>query len=173
MVFVFLWLTSHSIVISRFIHVAVNGIILLFFMTEYYSIVYMYHIFFIYSSASEHWSWFHVLVIVSSAAMNFVVHVCFQIRVLVFSTCMLRSRISGPYGNWKWKVKVLISHSCWTLCDPMDCRLPGSVHEIFQTRILEWVDISFSRGSSWPRGQTWVFCIGRQILYHLSHQGSP
>ena len=75
-------------------------------MTEYYSIVYMYHIFFIYSSVSEHLSWFHVLVIVSSAAMIFVVRVSFQIRVLVFSTCMLRSRISGPYGNSeseKWK----------------------------------------------------------------------
>ena len=68
---------------------------------------------------------------------------------------------------------MLVSHSCWTLCDPMDCRLPGSVHEIFQTRILERVDISFSRGSSQPRDQTWVSCIGRQILYHLSHRGSP
>ena len=99
MVFVFLWLTSHNIVITRSIHVAANGIILLFFMTEYYSIVYMYHIFFIYSSVSEHLSWFHVLVIVSSAAMIFVVRVSFQIRVLVFSTCMLRSRISGPKGK--------------------------------------------------------------------------
>ena len=39
--------------------------------------------------------------------------------------------------------------SCWTLCDPMDCSLPGSsIHGIFQARILEWVAISFSRGSS-------------------------
>ena len=36
-----------------------------------------------------------------------------------------------------------------TLCDPMDCRLPGSwVHEIFQAVILEWVTMPFSRGSS-------------------------
>ena len=41
------------------------------------------------------------------------------------------------------------------------------------TRILEWIPIPFSRGSSQPRDQTWVPCIGRQILYHLSHQGSP
>ena len=42
--------------------------------------------------------------------------------------------------------------SCPTLCDPMDCSPPGSsVHEIFQSRILEWVAISFSRGSSLPR----------------------
>ena len=41
------------------------------------------------------------------------------------------------------------------LCDPMDCSLPrSSVHGIFQARVLEWVAISFSRGSSWPRDQT-------------------
>ena len=43
----------------------------------------------------------------------------------------------------------------------MDCSLPGSsVHGILQARILEWVAISFSRGSSRPRNQTWVSCIG-------------
>ena len=43
----------------------------------------------------------------------------------------------------------LVVKSCPTLCDPMDCRLPGSsVHGISQARILEWVAISFSRGSS-------------------------
>ena len=42
-----------------------------------------------------------------------------------------------------------IVQSCPTLCDPMDCGLPGfSVHGIFQARVLEWVAISFSRGSS-------------------------
>ena len=42
-------------------------------------------------------------------------------------------------------------------CDPMDYRLPGSsVHGISQARILEWVAISFSRGSSRPRGRTQV-----------------
>ena len=51
--------------------------------------------------------------------------------------------------------------SCLTLWDPMDCSLPGSsVHEILQARILEWVAISFSRGSSQPRDQTRVSCIG-------------
>ena len=49
----------------------------------------------------------------------------------------------------------------------MDCSLPGSsVHGISQARILEWVAISFSRGSSWPRNWTQVSCIGRWILYH-------
>ena len=46
------------------------------------------------------------------------------------------------------------------LCDPMDCRPPGSsVHGILQPRILEWVAISFSRGSSRPRDRNWVFRI--------------
>ena len=58
----------------------------------------------------------------------------------------------------------------------MDCSPPGSsVHGISQARILEWAAISFSRGSSWPRNQTWVywiFCIGRWVLYLLSHWGS-
>ena len=48
-----------------------------------------------------------------------------------------------------------VTQSCPTLCDPMDCSLPGSsVHEIFQARVLEWVAISFSRASSQPRDQT-------------------
>ena len=58
------------------------------------------------------------------------------------------------------KVKSEVTQSCLTLCNPMDYRLPGSsIHGIFQARVLEWVAISFSRGSSWPRDWTWVFCI--------------
>ena len=45
-------------------------------------------------------------------------------------------------------------------CNPMDCSLPGSsVPGILQVRILEWVAISYSRGSSWPRDQTQVSCM--------------
>ena len=52
----------------------------------------------------------------------------------------------------------------------MDCSLPvSSVHGILQARILEWVAISFSRGSSSHRDWTHFSCIGRQILYLLSH----
>ena len=51
--------------------------------------------------------------------------------------------------------------------EPMDCSLSGSsVHGISLARILEWVAISFSRGSSWPRVQTRVSCIIWWILYH-------
>ena len=54
-----------------------------------------------------------------------------------------------------------VAQSCPTLCDPVDCNLLGlSVHGIFQARILEWIAISFSRGSSWPRDQTQVSHIG-------------
>ena len=54
-----------------------------------------------------------------------------------------------------------------TLCDPLDCSPPIiSVHGILQARILEWVSISFSRGSSRPKDSTCVSYIGRQILYH-------
>ena len=54
-----------------------------------------------------------------------------------------------------------VVQSCPTLCDPMDCSLPGSsVHGILQARILEWVTISFSRGSSQPRDRTQVSRIG-------------
>ena len=55
---------------------------------------------------------------------------------------------------------MLVAQSCPTLFDPVDCSPPGStVHGIFQARILEWVAISFSRGSSWPRDRTQVSCI--------------
>ena len=53
-----------------------------------------------------------------------------------------------------------VAQSCLSLCDPMDYSLPGfSVHGISQARILEWVAISFSRGSSQPRDRIQVSCI--------------
>ena len=59
----------------------------------------------------------------------------------------------------------------------MDCSPPGSsVHGILQARTLEWVAMPSSRKSSQPRDQTrvsWVSCIGRRVLYHWRHLGSP
>ena len=57
-------------------------------------------------------------------------------------------------------MKLTCAASCPTLCDFMDCSLPGSsVHGIFQASLLEWVAISSSRGSSQPRNETYIFCI--------------
>ena len=61
-------------------------------------------------------------------------------------------------------VFVLVPQMCPTLCNPVDCSPPGSsVHGIFQARVLEWGAISFSRGSSWPRAQTWVSCTASRV----------
>ena len=63
------------------------------------------------------------------------------------------------------KVKVLVTQSCPTLCDPTDCSPPGfSIHGILQARILEWIAIPFSRESSWPRDWTQVFCIASRFF---------
>ena len=65
----------------------------------------------------------------------------------------LHSRISSSNVIPKKVKEREVAQLCTTLCDSMDCSLPGSsVHGIFQTRVLEWVVISFSRGSSQPRG---------------------
>ena len=68
-----------------------------------------------------------------------------------------------------------VAQSCLTLCDPVDCSPPGSsLHGIFQAKVLEWLAISFSRGSSRPRDQTRVsripgrcfnFWATREALY--------
>ena len=62
-----------------------------------------------------------------------------------------------------------VAQSCPTLCDPMNCGPPGSsAHGILQARVLEWVAMPSSRGSSWPRDQTlisYVSCIVRWVLY--------
>ena len=66
-----------------------------------------------------------------------------------------------------------VTQSCPTLCDPMDCTLPGSsVHGILQSRILEWVAIAFSRGIFLIKVLNPGLLCCRQIPYHLSHQGS-
>ena len=71
----------------------------------------------------------------------------------------------------------LVAQSCLTLCDPMDCSLPGfSVHESFQARMLEWIAIFFLRGIFPTQGSnSSLLCLlhRRWILYLLSHQGSP
>ena len=73
--------------------------------------------------------------------------------------------------GWNEGQKVLVAQSCLTLWHPMDCSLPASsVHRIFQARVLEWVAIPFSRGSSWPRDWTWVSCIASRFLTIWVHR---
>ena len=69
------------------------------------------------------------------------------------------------YDQSKFESESLVTQSCLTLCNPMDCKLPGfSIHRIFQARVLEWVAISFSRGSSQPKDRTWVsHIVGRRF----------
>ena len=79
-------------------------------------------------------------------------------------------------------VSAKLPQSCPTLWDPMDCSRPGSsVHGIFQARILEWVALAFPKPRIKPASLVSSALTGGfittsttwQILYHLSHQGSP
>ena len=68
--------------------------------------------------------------------------------------------------------RCLITKSCLTLCDPMDCSPPGSsVHGIFQVRLLEWVALLSSKGSSWPRDRVHLSCV--EDSSSLGNLGSP
>ena len=75
-------------------------------------------------------------------------------------------------GGGIMKVYTWVLSRVWYFCHTMDCSPPSSsVHGIFQARILEWVAISFSKGSSWPRNWSHISCfscIGKQILYHCT-----
>ena len=76
----------------------------------------------------------------------------------------------GPPWGPHW-TSCSISQLCLTLCDPMD----SSVHGILQAKILKWVAMPSSRGSSWPSDPThvsYVSCIGRRALYHEHCLGS-
>ena len=70
-----------------------------------------------------------------------------------------------PVLHYLLCVCVVVAQSCLSPCNPMDCSLPGfSVRGIFQARILQWVAISFSRGSSWPRDQTQASSIADRLF---------
>ena len=83
--------------ISRSIHVTANDIISFFLMAEQYSVVYMYHIFFIHSSIDGYLGCFHVLAVVNSASMNTGLHVSFW--SMFFSGYMPRRGIVWSYGS--------------------------------------------------------------------------
>ena len=74
--------------------------------------------------------------------------------------------IAFPF-KWSMEVEeeVLVAQSCPTLCNPMDCSPPASsVHGILQAKILQWVAILFSRGSSQTRDRTWVSCTAGRFF---------
>ena len=95
--------------------------------------------------------------------------VCFSLGYIFLELFSYSSTLS-PQINWYSPVQVQnaaiiqliflwseVAQSCLILCDPMDCSLPGSsIHGIFQAVVLEWIAISFSRGSSQPRDRTQV-----------------
>ena len=71
-------------------------------------------------------------------------------------------------------VKVLVAQPCPSVCNPMDCSPPGyCVHGIFQVRVLKWVAIPFSKGSSQPRDQTWVFCTAGRFFSIWATREAP
>ena len=85
------------------------------------------------------------------------VHGTLQARVLEWGAIAF-STLNASFHNIT--IKVTVALFCLTFCDPMDYSPPdSSLHGILQARILEWVAIPFSRGSSQPRDQTQVFCI--------------
>ena len=80
------------------------------------------------------------------------------------------SEIQESHAHAQLLRSVRLFVTLWAVCGPLD----SSVHGIFQTRILEWVAISYSRESSWSRGWTQVshICgIGRYVLYHWASRG--
>ena len=99
----------------------------------------------------------------------------FVFFVFVFFFFHVKSR-SNRLGMCRQKDRVNVCvyakllHLCLSLCDPMDCSPPGSsVQGSLQARILQWVAIPSSRGSSRPRDQAHIsydFCTGRRVLYH-------
>ena len=105
------------------------------------------------------WTWcllfwrglFHCLFLQqNSLCLNWECPLCCFILFLFLLLCKVR-----------WSHSVVSAQSCPTLCNPVDCKLLGfSVHGILQARILEWIAVFFSRGSSRPRDWTRVSLIG-------------
>ena len=80
--------------------------------------------------------------------------------ILLSTPHFISSHLIWLLWSWNYKVKVKVAQLCLTVCDPMDCSLPGaSAHGILQVRILEWVAVPFSRRACKPRDWTQVPCI--------------
>ena len=87
-------------------------------------------------------------------------------------------KVSPSLNTFLWKSSItvvvqLLSH-VQLFYNPTGCSPPGSsVHGILQAKALEWVAISFSRGSSWPRNGTHIFYTGKWIFYHWATRKAP
>ena len=94
---------------------------------------------------------------------------CVCVCVCVCVRAHNKIKIQGSFVHLDKEVNIcccfLVAKSCLTFCDPMDCSLPGSsVHGIILARILEWLAISFSRGSSWLRNWTHISCTASRFF---------
>ena len=92
---------------------------------------------------------------------NFDLYVQSFLKKFFFFTLLATPRSALYHSSLTLKVKVLVTHSCPTLCNPMDC---SPVCGILQPRILEWVATFFSRGSSQSRDWTWVSCFAGRFF---------
>ena len=103
-------------------------------------------------------------------AISLIVNLPNSIYLSIYIKKQRLKKVSPKHIWYSFFLCVLLAQSCLTHQDPTDCSPPGfSAHGIFQARRLEWVAISYSMESSWPRDETrisCISCIGRQILYH-------
>ena len=112
-----------------------------------------------------HMFWLHVeLAFLKSKRASYIIHYTMAKKLKV--TCSVRYRISVYFGSGKSESESVshsvMSNSLWT---HGLYSLPAfSVYGVLQARILEWVAISFFRGSSWPRNPTQVSCIADRFF---------
>ena len=107
---------------------------------------------------------------------------CYLLQTLILplkhhSSSFLESLLDFPFENYPcgW-VHAQLLQSCPTLCDPIGCSLPGSsVHGILQARVLKWVAIPSSKGSSEPRDWICISCISCTVVDSLPNElpGKP
>ena len=110
-------------------------------------------------------TWLDLLAVLASCCLSF-----FSYLLIFWKKGQAWDFPGGPPASLDGRA--VWGRSAWVLIhvqlgDPTDCSPPGSsVHGICQAGILEWVVISYSRGSSQPRGRILISCIGRRICYH-------